>query len=277
MSTALTPKQAALIAKGVYDVRVDNAWQIIQAGGTDTINNQLQISDLFSFSGEGSGRFKGTSGAVLRSESGFGYIAQGVGNRSDELLVATRGTVTGLDWLTDFAQSLDRGPTGYAVHAGVNRTFNSFKPTISEVITRGQKPSTVHVVGHSLGGALATIIADYLSEHGLSVKLYTFGCPRVGMEGFSRNLTRKLKPENMFRVHHESDLVSMVPIFPFAHTPIGRDEYSLPWGGMSSICYKRWLAAVGVRCSWSHTIIACWILPTASFTWKMEKLLRLSC
>lgn len=232
MSGELTPKQAAVIAAKVYDVKDDSAWAEKVESGPKVVNKELGVDGLFSLD-TASSRFTGTSGGVfLRARSGFGYIAQGVGVRANEVLVAVRGTASGYDGITDLVQSVTRGPSGYSVHAGFMRTFDSFKPTIAN-LARGTKPTTVHVIGHSLGGALASIVADFLTEHSINTKLYTFGCPRVGFEGFARNLGQKMGVQNMFRVHHAADIVSMVPIFPFAHTPIGRDEYALPWNGAS--------------------------------------------
>lgn len=226
----LTPKQAAEIAKKVYDIKEDARWNATVARGQDEVNETVGTTGLFTLN-PNSSRFTGTSGgAFLRSRTGFGYIAQGVGTRANELLIAVRGTASGYDGITDLVQSVTRGPSGYPVHAGFHRTFESFKPSIAG-LTRGPKPSTVHVIGHSLGGALATIVADFLTEQRINTKLYTFGCPRVGFDGFARNLGQKMGTNNMFRVHHAADIVSMVPIFPYAHTPIGRDEFSLPWNG----------------------------------------------
>lgn len=226
----LTPKQAAVIAAQVYELKEMEDWERYTARGPEGVGKAFGIGGLFNID-PSSSRFTGTSGgAFLRSRTGFGYIAQGVGSRSNEMLVAVRGTASGYDGVTDLVQSVTRGPSGYAVHAGFMRTFESFKPSIA-TIARGNKPTTVHVIGHSLGGALATIIADFLTNQSINTKLYTFGCPRVGFEGFARNLGQKMGTQNMFRVHHAADIVSMVPIFPFNHTPVGRDEYALPWKG----------------------------------------------
>jgi len=83
----------------------------------------------------------------------------------------------------------------------------------------GQNPTRVHCVGHSLGGAVATLVADWAARKGMQAKLYTFGCPRVGHKGFAQDLTLRVKAHNIFRVYHSSDLVPMVPVWPFVHVP----------------------------------------------------------
>lgn len=97
---------------------------------------------------------------------------------------------------------------------------------------RNRNPSTVHCVGHSLGGALATLAADHLSELGVAgIKLYTFGSPRVGVSGFARNVSNKLGKQNIHRTYHTADPVSMVPIFPFNHAPVDGNVCMLSWNG----------------------------------------------
>jgi hypothetical protein len=233
MTDALTPQVAASIAKNVYTVENDQDWSRLKSRGDAELDKAMGVSGNFTVNAD-AGRFSGTSGGnILRATSGFGHIASGLGARSSELLIAIRGTASRYDGLTDLMQSVSRGPSGYTVHVGFNRTFESFKPVIAEFLAKSKvKPTVVHVVGHSLGGALATITADYLAAQKLATKLYTFGCPRTGFEGFSRQLTQKVGAQNIFRVFHASDPVSMVPIFPFLHAPVGANGYMLPWDGM---------------------------------------------
>lgn len=44
--------------------------------------------------------------------------------------------------------------------------------------------AAVHVSGHSLGGAIATLYALSLAETGYTVNLFTYGSPRVGDPNF---------------------------------------------------------------------------------------------
>lgn len=229
--TALTPKLAAGIASKVYEVRDQEDWSDIAKRGASIVDTTLDIDGNFTVD-TAKGRFNGTSGGnFLRAKSGFGYIASGVGTRQNEVLIAIRGTVTAYDWVTDAMQSVKIGPSGYPVHAGFETTFESFQSALRDFLGSNSKPTTVHVVGHSLGGALATLTADYLTQQHIHARLYTFGCPRTGFESFSRNLTRKMGAENIFRVHHSADPVTMVPIFPFIHAPLNDDGYMLPWEG----------------------------------------------
>jgi pimeloyl-ACP methyl ester carboxylesterase len=193
----------------------------------------MGVGDSFNF--DNGAAYSGTSGPlVFKKRTGFGFIAPGMGSRKNEVLIAARGTASLPDVLTDLNAGVQRGPSGFSVHAGFNDSFNSFKDEISRFLDANGSIGTVHCVGHSLGGALATLVADYLLSNGVTnIKLYSFGCPRVGVKSFSRNLTNKLTKQNIFRVYHEADPVSMVPIFPFSHLPDNSTSYVLPWNGMN--------------------------------------------
>ena len=80
--------------------------------------------------------------------------------------------------------------------------------------------------------ALATLIADHISSNKMAgVQLYTYGSPRVGISGFTRNLTRNVGAENIYRVYHTADPVTMMPIFPYFHVPQLGLDCPLQWSG----------------------------------------------
>jgi pimeloyl-ACP methyl ester carboxylesterase len=79
------------------------------------------------------------------------------------------------------------------------------------------KADVVHCVGHSLGGAVATLIAAHYAAAGKSVKLYTFGSPRVGAMGSHIALERCIGKENIYRVAHDLDPISLIGPFPYIH------------------------------------------------------------
>jgi hypothetical protein len=161
----------------------------------------------------------GTSGTGFMSkESGFSLVLQGKGAHKDEVAVVTRGTATGADWLSNINASLDRGPSGYIVHAGFNKVYKSIEKQINEAL-KGKNPSRIHCIGHSLGGAVSNLVASSLNIAGHGVSLYTFGSPRVGMEGMTRNLDSKLGADNIYRVYNPADVVPLLPTYPFMHSP----------------------------------------------------------
>jgi hypothetical protein len=216
--TLLNPSQAAAIAQGVYNLRVRDIGDVLDIGGA----NALGTAGLFG--AESATRFTGKSGAMMfKPLSGFGFVAAGVGEFSGDLLIATRGTDVMADWVTDGNIGVQRGPGGMPVHAGFNETWKSFAPALREFL-RGRNPARIHCVGHSLGGALAKLNADFLSANRMAdVRLYTFGAPRTGDGLFARQLTQRVGKANIFRVSNPVDPVPMIPIFPFWHLPFGED------------------------------------------------------
>lgn len=159
----------------------------------------------------------------LSAKDNFGVCVKGAGDYKKDLFLIFRGTTEAnnrADFLTDAHAGLTLSATGQVVHVGFNRTFNSMLPQIKEFLRLNQFSGTVHCIGHSLGGAIASLAADWLKKkRGVSVKLYTFGAPRVGTYFFSKSTTKALKVENMHRVYHATDPVPMVAVFPFMQAP----------------------------------------------------------
>ena len=83
-------------------------------------------------------------------------------------------------------------------------------------MTGGQVDWTVMCGGHSLGGALATLMAVEAGK-GLgykSVALYTMGSPRVGERDFVKSVHESV-PER-WRIRNVRDIVATLPItLPF--------------------------------------------------------------
>lgn len=225
---SLTPRMSAYAADNVYRI-ISNV----------DVSRRFHSSLLNSFELSSASRFEGTAGAlVFKYRSGFGVIARGKGEFQGDALLAIRGTddlVRDLVF-TDLNMSVQLSSTGRLVHGGFNKTFNSFYSQHVRPFLRKFHPNQVHCVGHSLGGALATLTADRIAVDGLAKPvLYTFGSPRVGGEPFARQVTAKLGAENIHRVYHKTDIVSMVPMWPFVHVPNpGIDCYinspgAIPW------------------------------------------------
>ncbi|MFC3653413.1 lipase family protein [Dyella humi] len=221
MTTELSPTQTGEIATSAYELRESTR----MLAAALLAPNAREIFDI-----TGGARLVGSTGMVAQQRSGFGYVAWGQGARQGECLVTVRGTITGYDWLTNFRFGGVIGPSGYLVHAGFWRGAQSVLPQIRRQL-RGRNPSTLHVVGHSLGGAMATLLADSLSNMGCAIKLYTFGAPRCGVEEHAEYLTSKFGAENIYRAYHDTDPVPMVPVFPYFHVPYGSNAYRLKGAG----------------------------------------------
>ncbi len=243
----LAPKQAAAIATGVYNITNVSVSDAIRLQGPDA----LGCRDLFAVSDPS--RFKASSGALAwREITGFGLIADGVGPFQNEVLIATRGTQSTADWLSNLAVATESGPGGLSVHQGFNHVYKSYARQITDFLGT-RRPATIHCVGHSLGGALATLNADMLSQARVApVKLYTFGSPRVGLQAFTESLTARLGAGNIYRVHHSCDPVPKVPIFPFRHVPASGSDYRIDNGNHALLAIPAhlmpsYIAGVGDR------------------------------
>ncbi|WP_179108996.1 lipase family protein [Rodentibacter caecimuris] len=70
------------------------------------------------------------------------------------------------------------------------------------------KGKELYLTGHSLGGAVATILAAYLYEKGLKPLLYTYGSPRVGNVHFANYYANRF---THFRHVNGGDIVPAVP------------------------------------------------------------------
>lgn len=111
------------------------------------------------------------------------------------------------------------------VHSGFLSAYDSVRTRIISLIKTAigfQDDGTdevskwhVYVTGHSLGGALATLLALELSSSQLakrgaiSVTMYNFGSPRVGNKKFAQVYNEKVK--DSWRVVNHRDIIPSVP------------------------------------------------------------------
>ncbi len=113
----------------------------------------------------------------------IGYVA----TRGTEIHVTFRGTRSADEWLADVNYPqvivgwLDRGGRVYQGFDGIYRAIRQpLLATVNTLLGAGTYRS-IHVTGHSLGGALAVMAAAELAQRtGLPVEMYSFGAPRVG-------------------------------------------------------------------------------------------------
>lgn len=221
----LTPTQAVRLA--------DASYLGLQQSNVAAILKQTALADMFD--PEQSSLIAGSSGAGWRATSAFALVLRGRGAWQGQYCVAVRGTVTFADVLSDLVAAIEPGPGGHPVHAGFNRVSKSLSPGVMAAL-RNKNPSRIHCVGHSLGGAIANLVAAQLDATVGGSTLYTFGSPRVGPGIFAEGLTWSLGTNAIHRAFSMRDAVPMVPIFPFQHAPF-RSEGALvgPTGGFVAI------------------------------------------
>jgi len=153
-------------------------------------------------------------------------------------IVAFRGTIN-LDtavadletWKTDYDGC---SSTGCSVHSGFYGSWQSIKSQVEQVTSNACKTGTpLHMTGHSLGGAIATIAAFELHRKGCKVATaYTFGGPRAGNNAFA--VAFNALDIKQFRVVNGRDPVPHLPPTGFGFEHPGYEV----WYGQGSNCYK---------------------------------------
>jgi triacylglycerol lipase len=138
-------------------------------------------------------------------------------------IVAFRGSEeTGAaDWITDlkFVQTkvpFISGNTALESHYGFIEAYNS----VRDAVIKGAKDTPhkkVISVGHSLGGALASLAALDIKQNvpGKTVSCYTFGSPKVGNKAFA-DFYNKNVPET-YRWVNGADMVPNIPPGDYYH------------------------------------------------------------
>lgn len=153
--------------------------------------------------------------------------------RPGRIFLAFRGTSSLNDVATDikawanleeFVQTGNHESHNFWVHTGFHDSYKmvgalarmALEEYISRLINSGMGCGRISVTlcGHSLGGALATLMAvhsvDWLQSKGVTrLSLYTFGAPRVGDANFAAYADSRIA--NMFRIIGSADPIPRMP------------------------------------------------------------------
>ena len=160
-------------------------------------------------------------------------------------IIVIRGTANNANVLSDIdVRLVDDTRTGIKLHKG----FRDAAVTIMQIIDTSTKTAkwdslnafgktivqgqtltyplehTVHVTGHSLGGAVAQIIGMWLHKRGKNVQVYSYGSPKVSDQVLSSG-----QPTH-WRVVRRSDPIPFTPPWPYRHTGLFIDSQDLDWG-----------------------------------------------
>lgn len=131
---------------------------------------------------------------------------------SDCVIISVRGTRDPKDFVTD-ARFLKTDFLGFWAHEGFVSEFNA----IWNAVSRSVSPmDIVYITGHSLGGAIATLLAfAFKVRLGVESEVVTFGSPRVfdpeGVRAYNGLCPRTT------RVVHRWDLVPRIPKLDYSH------------------------------------------------------------
>ncbi|PCK08723.1 MAG: lipase [Alteromonadaceae bacterium] len=221
--------QAAVLADDVYALTRMNS--IKQA----TTYLKSEHGDIFDF--DEKNMLKGVTGGpgFIKTRTAFGFTLLGKGSLKGQAVILFRGTQYLADWLTNLNITASRSASGEPVHDGFNQAFKSMESKIREFMSIVAKNNvhTIHCIGHSLGGALATLCGDWLaSNYKRGTYIYTFGSPRVGLQTFVTACTRNVGADRIFRAYHKTDIVPFIPTWPYIHTPNSGRDYYLPSPGI---------------------------------------------
>jgi predicted lipase len=101
------------------------------------------------------------------------------------------------------------------VHAGFMRQFEALKePILKSIAKYITQVDLVQFVGHSLGGALATLFAGYVARFNREVKVvcHTFGSPRVGNKHYVAWFHDSVNGSDCARIMNLRDPVAQMPL-----------------------------------------------------------------
>jgi len=137
-------------------------------------------------------------------------------------IIVIRGTANEANVLSDIdVRLVEDVRTGLYLHKG----FRDAAISVMQIIDNEHTiEHTVHVTGHSLGGAVAQIIGMWLHKRGKNVQIYSYGSPKVSSQVLSGG-----QPTH-WRVVRLSDPIPFTPPWPYRHTGVFVDSVSLEWG-----------------------------------------------
>ena len=151
-------------------------------------------------------------------------------------IIVIRGTANNANVLSDVdVRLVSDTRTGIRLHKGFRDAAVNImqiidtSTTSSKTVIQGQTLTyplehTVHVTGHSLGGAVAQIIGMWLHKRGKNVQIFSYGSPKVTYQVMSGG-----QPTH-WRVVRLSDPIPFTPPWPYAHTGLFIDSQTLDWG-----------------------------------------------
>jgi triacylglycerol lipase len=175
--------------------------QLVQVAGIESTYGLAQFDALRKLGLEFLQEIRGADLPPSGLQTSFGFVAQSLSS-AKTLVVALRGTDPRrlLEWLDDAVALPVPCPWGHGlVHAGFLEVYKSLQllkqpgamaVTVADYLKsllETQQFDNVVVTGHSLGGALATILADHLDflSHNAAFSDFelssvTFASPRTG-------------------------------------------------------------------------------------------------
>jgi len=149
------------------------------------------------------------------------------------IVIAARGTQLSeaKDIITDLKIIQTKSRTKGGVHDGFYDDTNEiWKQVLKYINDDSRKYKKIWACGHSLGGALATILASRL--HSRIAACYTYGCPRVGNKRWAK--------AQMFSNHrfvNNNDIVPRIPPIWLCYRHYGELHYINYYGKIRDLSF----------------------------------------
>tara|TARA_R110002074_G_scaffold25215_1_gene74914 strand:- start:4627 stop:5382 length:756 start_codon:yes stop_codon:yes gene_type:complete len=149
------------------------------------------------------------------SAQGYGIVMP------DYVVIALRGTepTKVKDMLADIKAWPSESDTDGKVHAGFKAEIDKLYPALVKWLKPKSKKKLI-ITGHSLGAAMATILASRLKPTTPDLVLYTFGCPRVG----NREWGVQFDDIEAYRFVNTNDIIPQVPMLGY-YRHVGQLQY----------------------------------------------------
>jgi esterase/lipase len=226
----------ALLANLAYDEKsnIKSYFDALKSHSNRSFNSKRILANPFLVDSPSKDCFK-----ILDKEKDIfsisGTDTQGfIASNSKQIVISIRGTSSFQDWLIDLDIMHAKNPFGPGyVHQGFLEAFNSIKDIIDDYYKNNGKDKEIIITGHSLGGAVATLIAAYLrsQKNCQKVMLYTFGSPRVGNKDFAAQFSTGFSFP-YFRIVNNNDIVTKIPL---PDMDLKTETVSAPQGGQVEI------------------------------------------
>lgn len=136
----------------------------------------------------------------------------------NSIIFSFRGSSSLNDFMVDaniFKICVPQFGNNVYVHRGFHSQFIEIDEEIKTTI-QNYKPTKITCVGHSLGGALATLVSlSIKKKFDVEVTCCTFGSPRVGNYAFSKEFDDNV--DISLRYVNENDIVTSMPRLLYYH------------------------------------------------------------
>lgn len=167
---------------------------------------------------------------------------QGYDSYTDCIFVSFRGSSNIKNWISNIQISKVNpyNNTGIAVSKGFYKDYSYIKSDLLDnlsLLKKEYKTNNIFLTGHSLGGALATLMAfDILNKYtNYNIKyLITYGSPRVGNKDFSSVMNKYNYIS--YRVTHYYDIVPHIPEEFMGYSHISNEIWYNEINSIYNIC-----------------------------------------